>query len=212
MGYKFMWKKLRSILILGVLASAPLALTVYVFIGLFTLFDSLFQPLVQRLPFVSQPIPGLGIVMGLIFIFIVGLLAPSLIGKQLLIATERILERVPLAKLVYSGTKQIFDSFTNETFKKFNRVVLVEFPRKGAYTLGFVTAEYQESLVPGANARIGVFVPTTPNPTGGYLIFLAPEDLVEVAISAEEALKLILSGGLVKTDRLLPSSSAKKLK
>lgn len=192
-------------MVVGVLASAPLALTVYVLLSLFGWFDSLFQPLVLQFSIFQRPIPGLGILVGLIFIFIVGVLAPSLLGKQFLILTERILEKVPLAKVLYSGTKQIFDSFTNDSFKKFNRVVFVPFPHSQAFALGFVTTEYEKSPVPGESTKLAVFVPTTPNPTGGYLLFIDEAEVRPASLTVEEALKVILSGGVVRLDKYMQS-------
>ncbi len=184
---------------MGLLASAPLALTVYVLILLVRWFDDLFQPIIRQLPFIEQSIPGLGIIAGFVFIIAVGVIAPSLLGKQLLIFTEKIMERVPLAKLVYSGSKQIFDSFSVDAISKFNRVVLVEFPRPGMYAIGFVTSEYAKSLHPEiGDIKIAVFVPTTPNPTSGYLVFVPERDTKSLNLSVEEALKLIISGGLAK--------------
>src|SRR5262245_24152423 len=112
------WSKIRSTFFLGILTAAPLALTVYVFVALFRWFDQLFQPFIPHIPFSDEPVPGLGVLVGVLFIFLVGIIAPSLIGKQVFLLTERIMDRVPLAKLVYSGTKQIFDSFSSDNLKK----------------------------------------------------------------------------------------------
>lgn len=201
-----MWPKIRSTLIVGIFASAPLALTVYILWGLFQWFDSLFQPLLLGVFYFDKPIPGLGILMGIVFIFVVGLLAPSLLGKQFLLITDKIVEKVPLAKMVYSGTKQVFETFSKDSFGKFNRVVMVEFPRKGAYAIAFVTSDYQKSLTEKQpDLKLAVFVPTTPNPTGGYLIFLPESETIPLNLSVEEALKLIISVGIVKPDLRLSS-------
>lgn len=194
-----MWPKIRQTLLLGILTSAPIALTIYVFVLLFGWFDQLFQPLVQRFPGIEHPITGLGILVGIAFILTVGLLAPSLLGKQFLVLMDKLMERLPLAKLVYSGSKQIFDTFSQDSFKKFNRVVLVEFPRSGMYAIGFVTADYPQGLIPEKkNLELAVFIPTTPNPTSGYLVFVPEKDTTLMPISVEDALKTIISGGIVK--------------
>jgi len=196
-----MWVKFRQTFILGILTAAPIALTIYVFVLLFGWFDALFQPIVRQFPGIERPITGLGIVVGVVFIYSIGVIAPSLLGKQFFILMERVMERLPLAKLVYSGTKQIFDTFSSDSFKKFNRVVLIQFPREGMYALGFVTADYPEGFVPSTpDLKVAVFVPTTPNPTSGYLVFISASDARPVNISVEEALKLIISGGLVKPE------------
>jgi len=194
-----MWSKIRSTLIVGIFASAPLALTAYFLIALFNWFDDLFQPFVLKAFGVEQPIAGLGILAGIIFIFLVGLIAPSLLGKHFLLLIDRIVDRVPLAKMVYSGTKQVFETFSKDSFGKFNRVVLVEFPRKGVYSIGFVTSEYAKSISDERpELNLAVFVPTTPNPTGGYLMFFPESDTIPLTLSVEDALKLIISVGIVR--------------
>lgn len=194
-------QRLRKILIVGVFAAAPLALTIYLVIQLAGWFDSLFQPLlIKTLPGYSQPIPGLGIAIGLLAIMLIGLLAPSLIGKQLLTALEKIVDRLPLAKMIYSGTKQLFDSFSQGGARsKFSRVVWVPFPSSDGRTLGFVTQEYRAGEIPGTSgAQVAVFIPTTPNPTSGYLVFYPEEKVSPVDMSTEDALKLVISVGIVK--------------
>jgi uncharacterized membrane protein len=193
-----MWSRIRSTLVVGLLATAPLALTVYIFLVFIEWFDSLFQPIAQQIPYLPENIWGLGIVVGIILVFVVGIVAPSILGRQLLIVSEKIVEKLPLVKLVYSGTKQIFDSFKADTFKKFNRVVLIEFPRPGAYAIAMVTADYQKSVIENRNITVAVFVPTTPNPTSGYLLFLSPEQITPVSMGVDEALKVIISGGIVQ--------------
>jgi uncharacterized membrane protein len=195
--------KLRSTFVIGIFASAPLAITGYVFFILFSWFDGFFQPLVIKLldtlGFYDKPVPGLGILLGILFVFIIGLLAPSLIGKQLLVIMERIVERLPLVKLIYSGTRQIFESFSGAQLSKFNRVVVVPFPSENSLTIGFVTSEVKGGLVAEkANHKVAVFVPTTPNPTSGYLIYVEPQKAISINMSVEDALKLVISGGLVQ--------------
>ncbi len=194
-----MGQRLRRVFIVGIFATAPLALTIYLIIQLATWFDSLFQPiLIRSIPGYSQPIAGLGIVIGIFAIMIVGLLAPSLIGKQVLTTLEKIVDRVPLAKIIYSGTKQIFDAFSQSGLSKFSSVVLVPFPTTGGLALGFVTQEINDGIVAGTiGDQISVFIPTTPNPTSGYLVIYPASKVTPVQISAEEALKLIISGGIV---------------
>jgi uncharacterized membrane protein len=195
-----MFKEFRRHFIVGIFSTAPLALTAYLIYQLANWFDNLFQPLVQRVVLnYSHPVPGLGIVLGIAFICLVGVLAPSLIGKQFLTVTEKIVDRLPLAKLIYSGTKQIFDSFSQSGITKFSRVVLVHFPHESALSFGFVTQELENGAIPGTIGRqLSVFIPTTPNPTSGYLIVVPEAKAIAVKISPEEALKLIISCGIVR--------------
>lgn len=181
-------------------STAPIALTAYLIFQLANWFDNLFQPIVQKVvPSYTQPVPGLGIILGIACIALVGLIAPSLIGKQFLTAMERVVDRLPLAKVIYSGTKQIFDSFSQSGITKFSRVVLVKFPHQGALTFGFVTQEIEPTQIPGTTGhQLSVFIPTTPNPTSGYLVIVPESDCTTVNISPEEALKLIISCGIVR--------------
>lgn len=192
-----MLKELRRYFLVGLLTLAPLALTVYLLVGLFRWFDGFFQPLIA--PLFHQPIPGLGVLIGMCFVILIGIFAPSLFGKQILQFTEQIVRRVPLAKLIYSGTKQIFDSFSQSHLSQFSRVVLVPFPKEGVYAIGFVTHEAEKGWFPAApQLQVSVFVPTTPNPTGGYLLFFPSKDVIPLNLSVEEALKLVISCGLAR--------------
>jgi len=191
--------RLRKIFLLGIFASAPLALTIYVVVQLIMAFDSLFRPVAERFMGVStgQGIPGVGIVVGIVVIFLVGLAAPSLLGRQFMLYVEKIVERVPLAKIVYSGSKQIFDSFSGDGLHKLSRVVMVRFPQAETWTIGFLTHHFEEGDFPvSAEEWTTVYVPTTPNPTSGYIVFAKKKDLIFMEMSSEEALKYIISCGL----------------
>jgi len=199
-------KELRRIFLVGIFATAPLGLTVFLLWKLFGWLDDLFQPVIQPvwLQYFSRPIPGLGILVGILFVFIVGLVAPSILGKQILFLMDKTLERLPVAKWIYSGTKQIFDSFGKSNLSKFNRVVMVRFPQTGSHAIGFVTQE-----IPNLDLRDGtqgkklvVFIPTTPNPTSGYIVFVSEADSIPLEMSVDEALKFIISVGLVGSQGL----------
>jgi uncharacterized membrane protein len=193
-----MLKELRRIFFVGVITLAPLALTAYILVKLFLWFDSFFQPTFLAHYF-NQNIPGLGILFGIIIIMLVGFLSPSLIGKQFFLVTNRVIERLPLVKMIYSGTKQIFDSFSTSGAQRFSRVVMLQFPSPNSYSIGFVTQEMEGGWVPQKpQTKLAVFVPTTPNPTSGYLLFVSENETTDIDISVEDALKLIISGGLVR--------------
>ncbi|MBN8554082.1 MAG: DUF502 domain-containing protein [Deltaproteobacteria bacterium] len=199
-----MLKELRRIFFVGVITLAPLALTIYILVQLFRWFDSLFQP-----TFLTNYgyMPGLGFLLGIFIILLVGIFAPSLIGKQFFLITDRIAERLPLVKMIYSGTKQVFDSFSHTGSNRFSRVVMVQFPNEKSYSIGFVTQEIAEGWVPSKpEAKLAVFVPTTPNPTSGYLLFVSVNETMDINISVEDALKLVISGGLVRPSNFLHST------
>lgn len=193
-----MLRELRRLFLVGLFTLAPLALTVWIIIKTFQWMDSLFQPTFIA-HYIGFNFPGLGILLGVAAIVLFGIIAPSILGKQFLFLTERVVEKLPLVKLIYSGTKQIFDSFSKSSSEKFRRVVYVEFPHKNSYSIGFVTQDRPDGWIDGhSDYRLAVFVPTTPNPTSGYLLFLRDEDTIPLNISVEEALKLVISGGLVR--------------
>lgn len=196
-----MGTRFRRVFFAGLFTVAPLALTVYLILILAGWFDALFQPVVQKMlaPYFNHEIPGLGIVIGVLFICVVGVFAPSFIGRQFIRLAEGILARLPLVKLVYSSSKQIFEAFSQSSSKKFSRVVMVPFPTSSSYAVGFVTTETEETWVPGSpDNKIAVFLPTTPNPTSGYLLFVRPQETVELPVTVEEGIRLVISGGLSK--------------
>lgn len=196
-------RELRRLFLVGLFTLAPLALTVWIIVKIFQWLDSLFQPaFLARV--VGYNIPGLGILFGVVAIILFGIIAPSILGKQFLFLTERIVDRLPLVKLIYSGTKQIFDSFSKPNSEKFRRVVYVRFPHKECFSIGFVTQDRPEGWIDGhSDYRLAVFVPTTPNPTSGYLIFPKESDTIPLKLEVEEALKLVISGGLVRPQEYL---------
>jgi len=204
----FIWKSFRRYFIVGVFTVAPFALTIYIVLILATWFDALFQPpilvVTDRLFGFDQPIPGLGIIIGLAVILGVGMAAPSFIGKQIVALTEAVVKRIPFAKMIYIAARQVLDAIAKPGAEKFNRVVMVPFLKDGLYAMGFVTQETKASWVPNReDHKLAVFVPTTPNPTSGYLIFIDPKDTTPLALSVEEGLRVVISGALAKPDYLV---------
>jgi uncharacterized membrane protein len=140
--------------------------------------------------------PGLGVVLLLLLIFLTGVMATNIIGYRIVLLWDRILNRLPVVKSIYSLMKSVVDTFSGKGSDKFNRVVLVEF-KKGGYTLGFVTGEAREEARRAEGERmVNVFVPTTPNPTAGFILVVPEEDVVPLDVSVEEGMKMILSLGM----------------
>lgn len=196
-----MFDRLRRYFFVGVFAIAPFALTLYVLILLGGWFDRQFQPLIRVAirPFYDGDLPGLGIILGILLILLVGFLAPSVLGKWTILLSEKVVERIPLAKVIYSATKQIFDAFGQNTAQKFSRVVMIPFPKEGSWAVAFVTQEVTTGWVPDhPETKLAVFVPTTPNPTSGYLMFVDEREAISLDVSIEEGLKLVISAGLAK--------------
>lgn len=192
---------LRKWLLAGLLVIAPVAITVWV---LQWIIGTLDQTLLI-LPMEWQPdhllgfhIPGFGVLLALFVLLVVGAVASNFIGRRLVDWWNRLLHRIPIVRSIYSGVKQVSDTLFSENGNAFRTAVLVEWPRQGAWTIAFVTG------VPRGDAAnhlqgeyLSVYVPTTPNPTGGYFIMLKASDCIELKMSVDDALKYIVSMGVV---------------
>lgn len=192
---------LRRYLVAGLLVWLPVGATFFVIRLLVTWMDGS----LLLLPEAYRPdnllgfhIPGLGVVLSLVILLLTGLVAANLFGRKLVGQWERMLSRIPLVRSVYSAVKQLVETMFSGNNNAFRKVVLVEFPRPGLWTLGFLTGEAQ-GPVHHATGRevVSVYVPTTPNPTGGYFVLVPREDLRELDISVDDGLKMLLSMGAV---------------
>ncbi|QPJ65371.1 MAG: DUF502 domain-containing protein [Candidatus Nitrohelix vancouverensis] len=208
-------KRLRNIFIAGLLITLPIALTIFILKFLFKNLDALSPTFTNLLIEMGAPIPEgyripfLGVAVTLTIIFLVGAFATNIFGNKLVQIGEKIVEKIPFVRRIYSGTKQIVTSFASVDGQSFNKVVLIEFPRKGAYALGFVTGKTRGEIQKKTDFQAyNVFVPTTPNPTSGFLIFSPPGELTELSMSIEEGVKYVISGGIV--DPISAKSLAKE--
>ncbi len=145
-------------------------------------------------------IPGLGLITLLVLITLTGMVARHYLGKKLIAVGESILKRIPILSAIYGTTKQIADSFTNKDKSAFRKVVLVEYPRKGIYSPGFLTGEaFSEATLKLGKDMVNVFIPTVPNPTTGFFLILVPKEEVTILeMSVEDGFKLLLSEGVIK--------------
>jgi len=189
----------------GLIAFAPLAITVWVLIWIIKRLDNLLLPWVLGLfaPGLESP-PQAPPLVGALFTFLVillaGVIVRHLFGYELVNIGERILSRVPVARSIYGGVKQLFEAiFASNRHSNFNRVVLIEYPRKGIYALAFTTGSAEGPVHDAIHGErlVNCFLPTTPNPTSGFYLVVPEEDLHEVELSVEEAFKVIMSAGLV---------------
>jgi uncharacterized membrane protein len=186
---------LRNWLIAGLLVILPLAVTGYVLVALFRFLDNLLAP---ALKYVGIEIPGLGLVSGLLLILATGAMASNVLGHRIVRAFDAIVLRIPFARTIYSATKQLSDSILQQNRGAFKRAVLVEWPRQGLYTVGFVTGETRGEAQEKTEERvINVFVVTTPNPTTGFLALVPESQIIPLEMSVEDALKLVVSAGII---------------
>jgi len=192
-------KPFKRYFLTGLVVMLPILLTAYLLWLLFTWGGQIFGQLLVYVPYL-QDIPELvrlllGFTLLVLVIYTVGFLASHLIGRKLLNFWDGFISRVPLARLVYGTTKQFTDNFFSNRFA-FRQVVAVEYPRPGTYALGFLTSEKTWEMQNGSVVHT-VYLPNTPNPTGGRIMLVPPRRLLRVKMSVEEALKLIISGGMV---------------
>lgn len=178
----------------GIILLVPLWITLYIIWLFIKLISNLTSPMITTLMFIldipREPVLVrlISFLISLAFICILGALANTIVGKNILKSVERILFNIPVLNDIYISMKKLVHFFTEYKGIKGNKVVIVEYPRKGTYTLGIVTLE--------TDNKIGVFIPSTPNPTTGYLVFFEKNEVKNTSLSVEEALRIIVSGGI----------------
>ncbi len=200
-----MWKRLRNWLITGIVVLIPVYGTIYVLRVIFDFLNGLTEGLVENVRVFGMPIPGLGFVLTILVVLLVGLLANVWIGRQLFKGLESMVLRTPLVRSVYGTIKQIVDAFAKPNQTAFKRVVMVEWPRKGMYTVAFVTGESPRSASEKAGEKmLNVFVATTPNPTSGFLMLVPESQVIQTDLSVEGGMKMVISGGVIGPDKNNP--------
>lgn len=185
---------IRRTLVAGTLAALPLIVTYWVVKWLFGVLDGLFAPIVDRA--IGFHIPGVGLLISLAVFYLFGMISANVIGRQVEALLERTMARLPILRAVYSSAKQVVGSFSTGRGRTRQRVVLVEFPAKGHYMVGFVTKDISPGVM-HPEGSIAVFIPTSPNPTSGALLFLPDAAVQHTDMTTEEAFKIILSGGVI---------------
>tara|TARA_B100000315_G_scaffold37033_1_gene31722 strand:- start:2392 stop:2976 length:585 start_codon:yes stop_codon:yes gene_type:complete len=181
----------RRIIFTGLLAIVPVALTFYILKVVFTVLDNLTSPIFKRMDIY---IPGLGILLTLLLVYLLGIFVTNVLGKRFLHWLETLIKNIPLVNTIYKTIKQIIQAFTGTAEKKFQSVVFIEYPRKDLWTLAFVTGESKNDK---DVEFYHLFVPTTPNPTSGVFIIIPKNDSIETELNVEEALKSVISGGML---------------
>lgn len=194
--------KLRNYFLAGIIVTAPIVITIYVSWQFFDYVDQNFKALIppQYNPETYLPfsLPGLGLVVMFVLITAIGAITAGFIGRTLVRTGERILARMPIVRNIYSALKQIFQTVFADKSKAFREVVLIEYPRKGCYAIGFATGTTKGEVQNVIDDEVvNVFLPTTPNPTSGYLLFLPRRDVTFLAMNIEDGIKMVISGGVV---------------
>ncbi len=191
-----MLKEIRNIFITGLIIILPVVVSIYVIYELFVFIDGLFKGPLDAI--LGIYVPGIGIVVTFVFLFLMGIIAKNYFGKKLIIWAEQIFLRIPLVKTVYLAVKQITDTLYAKKKQAFKKAVMIEYPKDGIYTIGFITSYAPVEIVNKIGVKcVSVFVPTTPNPTSGMYVILPEKDVYHLNMNIEEAIKLVVSGGIV---------------
>lgn len=195
---------MRKYLIAGLLVWMPLGITFLVIRAIVGFLDNT----LLLLPEAYQPdnllgfhIPGLGVLLAVILVLATGMIVANLLGRRLVSAWESLLSRIPLVRTLYAGVKQIMEAVLATDAKSFRRVLLVEYPRRGIWSLGFMTTDQLGEVQQKTESDvIGVFVPTTPNPTSGFVLMIPEHEVIYLDMPVEQGLKMIISMGTVVPD------------
>jgi uncharacterized membrane protein len=192
----------RKKFITGLFVLIPLLVTAYVILLVVSAFDSVVEPFVRRLSLGllgrEMYVPGAGMVLFVVIAYLTGVLTSNYVGKRVVGAGERALRRIPFVKGIYSSVKDMTEAFSSEKKRSFQEVVLTEFPFPGRYAVGFVVNRVR---MEGKGLFCSVFVPTTPNPTSGYLILVPEEEVMPTGMTVDEALRYIVSIGTAKVEK-----------
>lgn len=206
--------RLRNSFLTGLIISAPIAITIWLTWTFIRWADSWVKPYIPARynpeNHITFAIPGFGLLVAVILITIVGLLGKNLIGRTIVEAGESVLDRTPLVRSIYKGIKQIFETVLRERTNSFKKVGMIEYPSPGLWSMVFIVTDAKGEIAARFNEKgmemVAVFLPPTPVPTAGFLIFVERKKIMELDMSTEDAAKLLISGGLVS-----PTWSPKKL-
>lgn len=194
---------LWSLFLSGLLTILPLTLTLALFSVSFKLITGWLSPIQQYIPtYITKTVPYAEVIIAIGVVFLIGTILKLFVLNTLIHTIERWIIRLPLVRPVYSGIKQLIHAFSIQDKISFKRVVLIEFPRSGIYSVGFLTNELSSEIAPHQNERyFNVFIPTTPNPTTGFFIIVKEAEVTIINLTRQEAMAMIISGGIIQPDR-----------
>ncbi len=205
-AHRSLLARIRSWFFTGLVIFGPVAVTLYIALWFVDTVDNLVKPLAPHslwpdtyLPF---HVPGLGVIIAVIFLTLLGFFAANIAGRTLVGIGESLLDRTPVVRGIYKSVKQIFETIFSQSGTQFRRVGLVEFPFKGSWSIVFISSDpgaTVSSVLPGADMT-SVFLPCTPNPTTGFYFYLPNADIIELPMTPDDAVKLIMSAGLIQPE------------
>jgi uncharacterized membrane protein len=189
---------LRTYIFTGVLFLIPVVVTLYVIYFIFQFSDGFLGGSIAE--WLGWQIPGTGIFLTALICLLVGMIAHNYVGKHIIKGVDTSMQKIPVVKSLYTGIKQVGNVIMQQNKSEFKRVVLLEYPKEDCWALGFVTADfiYEVNDPRVANNLVSVFVPTTPNPTSGFMLIISKDKVVDTDIDIENAMKIVISGGLVQ--------------
>lgn len=189
----------RKYLLTGILVLVPLMVTLYIMFAVFQLTDGLLGVAVSKA--IGYRIPGVGLILTVIICVAVGMIAQNYFGRRIISGIEVSMDKIPVVRSLYNGIKQVADVVIQKNRGEFKRVVMLEYPKENCWVLGFVTADFivplKDSSLEGLDL-VTVFVPTTPNPTSGFLLIIERSRIIDTHMDIEDAMKIVISGGLVQ--------------
>ena len=196
--------RLRNYFLTGLVIAGPIGITLWLTWTFIKWVDGWVKPFVPKLynpdTYLPFPIPGFGLIVAVFVLTVVGFLAANFLGRSFLSVGEKIVGRMPLVRNIYSGLKQIFETVLDQRGSSFTTAALIEYPRRGLWAIVFISTDTKgevERRLKDKADTLSVFLPTTPNPTSGFLLFVPKEDVIELDMSVEDAAKLVISAGLV---------------
>lgn len=202
-SWGWLGKKLRRQFLMGILVVVPVAATILILVWIFTTIDNILQPVISSIW--GRTVPGVGFGIMIILVYLAGVIASNIGGRRLIHFGESLLERVPVVRPIYTVIKQTLDIFSTPGKTGFKQVALVEFPRKGMRTIGFVTNESSDK---SGERLVYIFIPTSPNPMSGFLEVVREEEVIRTNISVDDALKMVVSAGKVSLKEVIDKLGA----
>lgn len=189
----------------GLFTILPITLTIGIITLTFKFVTQWLEPIQPYIPHALSTIPYAEVILVITVIFLIGSIMRIFILRTIIHTIEKLIFKIPLIRPVYRGIKQLTSAFSMQDKMSFKKVILVEFPRKGIYSLGFLTSELATEMVPNKNETFyNIFIPTTPNPTSGYFIIVPVTDVQIIDITRQEAMAMIISGGIIQPDQFQP--------
>ena len=198
-GESLCWlgRKLRGHFLAGILVVVPISVTLWILFWIFTAVDSILGSYVER--FLGRSVPGVGFVTTIVLIYLVGAIVGNVLGRRLVDFGEGLLAKVPVVRPLYASIKQILEGFSAPGKAGLGQTVLIEFPRKNIWTVGFIT---NEAPTQSGEARLNIFIPTSPNPASGFLQIVNEEEVIRTDIPIDQALRMIISAGKVSPEEI----------